>query len=85
MFKLKQKIDTIKCWNSETYSELRQAFQPEILANVVNGWKLYFFEKSFILDVWRGTKYASEIIKEWKHLIISNCFFKTIFLKLFNS
>ena len=49
------------CWVSDVHSEPSQRSEMELLAKIVNGWKLLTISaKSFILDVWLGIEYASE-------------------------
>ena len=48
--------------NSDAYSEPYQIYTIELLANLVNGWKLLtIFTKSFILAVSQVPDYASEM------------------------
>ena len=65
--KLRQLKTYVICISSFFISFFRlqtcQISKKELFSNIVWGWKpLTIFEKSFILDVWHGSEYASEHI-----------------------
>ena len=48
--------------NKETYSEPCQTSKMELYVKIVEGGRpLANFAKSFILDVWQGSEYASRV------------------------
>ena len=62
---IKQGLVVLDFRYSEAYSEPCQTPKIELFVKIVSGWKLLtIFAKSFILDIWRGSEYASDP-NEW--------------------
>ena len=56
------KLLVMRRWSLHAYSEASRTSKMELIAKIVNGWKpLTVFAKRFILDVWLGSEYASEV------------------------
>ena len=62
---IKQELVVLDFRYWEAYSEPCQTPKIELFVKIVSGWKLLtIFAKSFILDIWRGSEYASDP-NEW--------------------